>query len=209
MNMFAQPVFSPVFPQFFAQPMTPAVRAQLEAQFSMYSDMTQRLFQSAQKINDLNIQVAQAVVEESLNGAHQVMAAKDTYEAAAIAAGQAQPVAERVRAYQQHLTNIAAGTQAELSRAAEQHIPETTRAASAVAEEVARNVNEESERSAERQRAAIEKLKNNPLRTQSFQNGHGQAQPGQTQDRATTTTETTQTTQQAGTQTGGRKPATA
>lgn len=206
MNMFAQPVFSPVFPQFFAQPVTPAVRAQLEAQFSMYSDMTQRLFQSAQKINDLNIQVAQAVVEESLNGAHQVMAAKDTYEAAAIAAGQAQPVAERVRSYQQHLSNIAAGTQAELSRAAEQHIPETTRAAAAVAEEVARKVNEESERATERQRAAIEKLKNNPLRPQQFQNGH--AQSTQSQDR-TTTTETTHTTQQSGGQSGGRKPATA
>lgn len=209
MNMFTQPVsvFSPVFPQFFSQPITPAVRTQLEAQFSMYSDMTQRLFQSAQKINDLNIQVAQAVVEESLNGAHQVMAAKDTFEAVAIAAGQAQPVAERVRSYQQHLTNIAAGTQAELSRAAEQHIPETTRAASAVAEEVTRRVNEETERASERQRAALEKLKNNPLRTQSYQNGHNQ-QGSTSQDR-TTTTETTHTTQQSGGQSGGRKPATA
>jgi phasin family protein len=150
--MFAQP--------FSSQPVTPAVRRQLEAQFSLFSDVTQKLFNTAQKINELNIQVAQAVVEESLTGTHQVLSAKDSYEAMAIAAGQAQPVAEKVRAYQQHLSNIAAGTQVELSKTAEAHIPETTRAASAVAEEVARTVNEDTDRAHERQKAAIEKLKN-------------------------------------------------
>lgn len=142
----------------FSQPVTPAVKAHMEAQFSLLTDMSQRLFDTAQKINELNIQVAQTVMEETINGAQQMMVARDPYEAISIASSQAQPAAEKVRAYQQHLSSIAAGTQVELAKTAESHLSETTRTATAVADEVARRASEETQKTTERQRAAMEKL---------------------------------------------------
>jgi hypothetical protein len=90
------------------------------------------------------------------------MVAKDPYEAISIAASQAQPAAEKVRAYQQHLTNIAARTQVDLAKTAESHVPNTSRTAAAVADEVARKATEETEKATLRQKAAMEKL-TNPL----------------------------------------------
>jgi phasin family protein len=146
----------------FSQPITPAVKAHIEAQYSLFSDMSQKMFETAQKINELNIQVAKTVMEESLTNAQQVMVAKDPYEAISIAASQAQPAAEKVRAYQQHLTNIAARTQVDLAKTAESHVPNTSRTAAAVADEVARKATEETEKATLRQKAAMEKL-TNPL----------------------------------------------
>lgn len=142
----------------FSQPVTPAVKAHMEAQFSLFSDMSQKLFDTAQKINELNIQVAQTVMEEGINNAQQVIVAKDPYEAISIAASQAQPAADKVRAYQQHLSSIAAGTRVEMAKAAESHLSETTRTATAVADEVVRMASEETERTTQRQKAAMEKL---------------------------------------------------
>jgi len=110
---------------------------------STITDMSKRLFGSAQKLNELNIQVAQSLMEETMTVAHQLMEAEDTTEFISIAASQVEPAAEKVRAYQQHLTNIAVGTNVELSKAAEEHISETTKTARAVADEVANKASEE------------------------------------------------------------------
>lgn len=142
----------------FSQPVTPAVRAHMEAQFSLITDMSQKLFDTVQRINELNIQVAQTVMEETITNTQQVLTAKDPYEALSIASSQAQPNAEKVRAYQQHLSSIAAGTQVELARTAEAHLSETTRTATAVADEVVRRASEETEKTTQRQKAAMEKL---------------------------------------------------
>jgi phasin family protein len=142
---------------FSNQPITPAVREHINAQYALFRDMSQKMFDSAQKVNELNIQAARAVFEESLSNTQEVMCANDPFEAISIAAGQAQPNAEKMRAYQQHLTNIAAGTQVDLARTAESHVPETSRAAAAMADDVARRAAEETERTRQRQRAAMER----------------------------------------------------
>jgi phasin family protein len=156
----------------FTQPVTPAVRAHMEAQFSMLSDMSQKLFDTVHKINELNIQVAQTVMEESINSTRQMLGANDPFEAISIASSAAQPTAEKVRAYQSHLSSIAAGTQVELARTAESHLPETTRTAAAMADEVARRASEETEKTTQRQRAAMEKL-TQPINSKG---GNGAAQ---------------------------------
>jgi phasin family protein len=150
----------------FSQSVTPAVQDHMKAQFGLLSEMSQKLFDSAQKINELNMQVAKTVMDESLQNTHQVLTAQDPLEALSIATGQIQPTTEKVRAYQQHLTNIAAGTQVELTRAAESRVPEATRTATAVADEVTRRVTEETQKATERQRAMMEKV-TNPVRASS------------------------------------------
>jgi uncharacterized protein YhaN len=75
-----------------------------------------------------------------------------------VIAGQAQPNAEKVRAYQQHLIDIAANTQVDLIKSAESHIPEASRTAQDLAKEVARKAAEETEQVTQRQKNAMEKL---------------------------------------------------
>lgn len=123
----------------FNQPITPNVQAHFDAQYALLSDMSQKMFDTVQRINELNMQAAQNVFADSLNNAQQVLVAKDPYEALSIAASQAQPVADKVRAYQQQLADIASRTQAELARSAEARAPEASRTASAAAEEANRH----------------------------------------------------------------------
>lgn len=142
----------------FSQPITPAVKAHIDAQCSLWSAMSQKIFENLQKINELNVQVAKTLLEESLQATQQVMVANSPYEAFSVAAAQAQPNTEKVRAYQQHIANIAARIQVDLAKTAESHIPNTSRTAAAVADEVARKASEETEKATQRQKAAIEKL---------------------------------------------------
>jgi phasin family protein len=159
------------------QNITPALKAHMAAQSSFFTDMTQKMFQAAQRVNELNIQLARAMVEETVTSAQQVMVADDTYEAMAIAAAQVTPTADKVRAYQQHLNSIAVGAQVDLSKTAEQHVTETTRTASALAEDVARRASEETEKATQRQKAAMEKL-TNPIQFEDRSDGSDQQQRG-------------------------------
>lgn len=142
----------------FSQSHSPAAKAHLDSQFSMFTDLSKQVFSAVQKINELNIQVAQTVLEETLSNTKQILSAKDPHEALSVIAGQAQPNAEKMRAYQQHLTDIAAGTQVNLAKTAETHIPQTTRTAQELAGEVARKASEDTEKATQRQKAAMEKL---------------------------------------------------
>lgn len=162
----------------FNQSITPAVQDFMNAQYALLTDMSERTFQSVQKINELNIQVAQSVMEDSLKGVQQVMAAQDPYEAVSIAAAQAQPAAEKLRDYQQGLTNIAANTQVELTKAAEAHVPNASRTAAAVADEVARTAKDQTEQAVARQKSAMEKT------ASAAAGAAGKAQAGQAQQPA-------------------------
>jgi phasin family protein len=142
----------------FPQVNSPAAKAHLESQFSMITDLMKQVFNAVQKINELNIQVAQTVMEEAITNTKQILSAADPNEALSVIAGQAQPNAEKLRAYQQHLTDIAAGTQVSLAKTAETHIPQTSRTAQELAGEVARKASEDTEKATQRQKAAMEKL---------------------------------------------------
>lgn len=141
----------------FSQPATPAIQDFMNAQFTLYTDISERAFHGMQKIGELNIQVAQSMMEDSLKSAQQLLTTRDPYEAASIAAAQAQPAAEKWRSYQQGLTNIAASTQADIAKVAESHVPTASRTASAVADEVARTAKDQTEQAVGRQKAALDK----------------------------------------------------
>lgn len=143
---------------FFNQQIPPSTRAHMEAQFSFAAEMSKQLFGAVQRINELNIQIAQSALQDTLSNTREVITSQDPFDAMSVAAGQAQPTAERMRNYQQQLTDIAARTQVDLAKTAESHIPEASRTASAMADEVARRTEEETQKATQRQRAAIDKM---------------------------------------------------
>jgi phasin family protein len=208
----------------FAQSVTPAAKNHLEAQLSFFNDVSKSLFRTYQQYSDLNIQLAQTLLEESTTAGQRVITAHRPTEAIAAAAQHAQPTAEKFRAYQQHLSRIAADTQVDLSNVTQEHVQETSRTAKALAEEVQRVASEETEKTLRTQKDAVEKFtdpffahdsarqsRGNEMRSpgqslQSGQNGSdgrdaghmqgGQASPAQT---------AAQAAQQGGKQPGARK----
>lgn len=164
----------------FSQTVSPAAKSHLEAQLSFFNDLSKSLFQTAQQYSDLNIQLAQTLLEETTQVGQQVITADRPTEALAAAAAHAQPTAEKLRAYQQHLSRIAADTHVDLSKVAEEHVQETSRTAKALADEVARVTSEEAEKTLRNHQDAVQKFAD-PFRTDGARQTRGnEGRGGQT-----------------------------
>lgn len=122
----------------FSQTVSPAAKTHLEARLSIFNQLSTSLFHTVQQYSELNIQLAQTLLEEATLAWQQIFSAQRPTEALEAAAARAQPTAEKLRAYQQHLSRIAAGIHVDLSRVAEEHVQETSRTARALADEVAK-----------------------------------------------------------------------
>ncbi|MYM30515.1 phasin family protein [Duganella sacchari] len=116
-----------------------ATKANFEAQFAIFSTLTNKAFEGVEKFVDLNLTAAKASLEESSATTKQLLSAKDPQEFFSLAAAQAQPSAEKTIAYGRHLATIATSTGAEFSKAAETQIAETNRKVISLVEEVSKN----------------------------------------------------------------------
>ena len=116
-----------------------ATKANFEAQFAIFSTLTNKAFEGVEKFVDLNLTAAKASLEESSSATKQLLAAKDPQEFFSLATAQAQPSAEKTIAYGRHLATNATSTGAEFSKAAETQIAETNRKVISLVEEVSKN----------------------------------------------------------------------
>ncbi len=116
-----------------------ATKANIEAQFAIFSALTGKAFAGVEKLVDLNVSAAKASLEESTATAKQLLSAKDAQEFFSLTAAQAQPAAEKLVAYSRQVAAIASGTQAEFSKAAEAQIAETNKKVLSLVEEVSKN----------------------------------------------------------------------
>ncbi len=158
----------------FSQSVTPAVRTHLDAQVSFFNDMSKSLFRSFQDLCDLNIQLTQTMLEETSIAGQQILTADRQTDAISAAAARAQPTTEKLRAYQQHISRVAADTQVDLARVTEEHVQETARTARALADEVARVATEETERSMRSQQDVMNRFRD-PFTIDSARRGNGSA----------------------------------
>ena len=131
----------------FSQSVTPAVRSHLDAQVAFLNDISKSWSRSIQHIIDANIQLSQTLLEEGNIAGQQLLTTNHPTEVISAAAQRAQPAAEKIRAYQQHLSRVVADSQVDLARVAEQHVQETSRTARTLADEVARVATEETQNS--------------------------------------------------------------
>lgn len=137
------------------QSVTPAVRSHMDAQTAFMNDMSKSIFHSFQQMIDLNIQLAQTLVEEGTLASQQVLSSERQSGMLSAASSRAQPTTEKLRAYQQHISRLASDAQVELARVAEQHVQHTTRTARTLVDEVARTTAEEAERNIRNQQEAM------------------------------------------------------
>ncbi|WP_019139992.1 TIGR01841 family phasin [Noviherbaspirillum massiliense] len=125
----------------FALPeqLSSATKTNLEAQLSFFTTLTSKAFESVEKVVDLNITAAKASLEDSAAVTRQLLAAKDAQEFFTLTAAQAQPNTAKVIAYGRHLFSIASNVQAELARATEEQVAETSRKVNALVDDVSKN----------------------------------------------------------------------
>ncbi len=81
--------------------------------------LTNKAFEGVEKLVELNLQVARAAIGEAAENTKSVLSAKDAQEFLALQAGLLQPAAEKAAAYSRHLYDIAAATNAEVSKVVE------------------------------------------------------------------------------------------
>ena len=130
----------------FPHSVNPAMRSHVDAQTAYMNDITKSIFRSFQQMIDLNIQLTQTMLEETALIGKQMVSADRQSELLSAASSRAQPASDKLRAYQQHITRLAADTQVELARVTEQHGQTTARTARVLADEVARDATEQTER---------------------------------------------------------------
>lgn len=185
----------------FSQSVTPAVRSHLDAQASFMNDLSKSMFKSFQQMCDLNIQLAQTMLEETTTATQQLATHTRPTEAISAVSARAQPTAEKLRAFQQHLSRVAADTQVEMARVTEQHVQETTRTARALADEVQRVASEETERGMRSHQEAMrnftdpfKEITDGARRNQASQNAQSDGADGGNTSAASTATAGKQTT---------------
>jgi phasin family protein len=117
----------------------PALRSQVETQVNMMTELSHRTYDSVRKVSELNMQFTQQLIEDSMNLGRELMNCSDPFQMTSTAMSQMQPATEHLRTWQRQLMGVLSGVQADFGRVAETHIPEASRQASAVADEMVRN----------------------------------------------------------------------
>lgn len=141
----------------YPQAANPSLRTHLESQAAFFNDFASSLSGVFQNIWNANLKLGQAMLEETTNVGQRLLTTRDAAEALQIIASGAQPATNKIRAYQQHLSRLAADAQVDFSRVSQQHAPETSRTARDLLDEVTRSAAEQADHSFRQQRDAVEK----------------------------------------------------
>ncbi|AOW14104.1 Phasin (PHA-granule associated protein) [Hydrogenophaga crassostreae] len=112
-----------------------AQKANLQTLFGL----TQKAFEGVEKLVELNVQATKAAMNESASNTQAVMSVKDAQELLALQASLMQPLAEKTVAYSRHLYDIASGTGAEFSKAAEAQAADAQKKFMSVVDNAAKN----------------------------------------------------------------------
>jgi phasin family protein len=110
-------------------------KANVEALFGL----SQKTFESAEKLVDLNLQVSREALAESADNTHAVLSVKDAQELVALQSALLQPLAEKTAAYARQVYEIYQGYGAQLSKAAEEQFADSQSKFNTMVETAAKN----------------------------------------------------------------------
>jgi phasin family protein len=139
----------------YPQSINPAVRSHIDAQAAFFNELAQTMSRSFQQVFQLNMQLGQSLLEEAGGTAQRMLTAERPSDAVSAAAARAQLGTDKLREYQQQLSQLAAATQVDLSRVTEQHGQETSRTARALVDDVSRTAAEDTAKGLRQREDAI------------------------------------------------------
>ena len=93
----------------------PALRSQLENQVKVMTELSQKTYDALRRLTELNLRTAQQTIEDSIDASRKLMSCTDPMQLAGTAMNQLQPLADRVRDYQQQLMSVITGAQQQAS----------------------------------------------------------------------------------------------
>ncbi|HEY6087083.1 MAG TPA: phasin family protein [Burkholderiaceae bacterium] len=101
-----------------AEQLIAAQKANVETLFGL----TNKAFEGVEKLVELNLQVAKTALGEAGDTARAALSVKDAQELLSLQASLLQPSAEKAAAYSRHVYDIAAETNAEVTKAVEAQV---------------------------------------------------------------------------------------
>ncbi|MEO7400267.1 MAG: phasin family protein [Polaromonas sp.] len=122
----------------------------------VFAGLSQKTFASFEKLVDLNMAAAKAVVAESVSNLQALAGAKDAQAVLALQSGMIQPLAEKSASYSRHLYDIASDTGAEFTKALESTTAESQKTVTAFLESSLKNAPAGSEAAVAVFRSAID-----------------------------------------------------
>jgi phasin family protein len=143
----------------YPQSLSPAASSHLNAQVAFFNDMSKSVSQSFHNVFQLNMQLTQSLIQDSLLAGQRMAGARHPIDALGATAAGAQPAVDRMRVYQQQVEQLVAATHADLARVTEQHGQETARTAHALVEHTAHAAAEETTRNARQQEEAMQSFR--------------------------------------------------
>lgn len=117
----------------------PALRSHLESQVDFTNEFSQKALDTARQLSEMNLKLARQTMEGSIHASRELLGCTDPVQFVQTAMKQLQPATERIRSWQEHLLRVLAGAQADFTHAAEARLPEASRSAGAVADELVRH----------------------------------------------------------------------
>ncbi len=105
----------------------------------VFAGLTHKSFAGFEKLVDLNMTAAKAVVAESMANLQALAGAKDAQAVLALHSASIQPLAEKSASYSRHLYDIASDTGAEFTQAFESTTAESKKALASFVEGVLKN----------------------------------------------------------------------
>jgi len=120
---------------FTAEQMMAAHKANVEVLFGL----TNKAFEGVEKLVELNLQVAKTSLGEVANTTRSALSVKDAQELLALQAGLLQPSAEKAAAYSRHVYDIVAGTNADVTKVAEEQMADAQKAMLSIVDTAVKN----------------------------------------------------------------------
>jgi hypothetical protein len=117
----------------------PALKSHLENQLNFMTELSEKSLDATRQVSELNLQMARQMIGAWINLGRALLQASDPFQMSSATVTGIQSLAEQMRQHQQQLMGLLARTQADLTRSAQSNIPEASRSASAMANEMVRN----------------------------------------------------------------------
>jgi phasin family protein len=137
--------------QFTPEQVAAAQKANLETLFGL----TSKAFEGVEKLVELNMQVAKTTLAEVAESTQAALSVKDAQELLNLQASLLQPSAEKAAAYSRHVYEILAGTNAEVTKAAEATMADSQKKVLALVDTAVKNAPAGSESAVAMMKSAV------------------------------------------------------
>jgi hypothetical protein len=118
----------------FVETLSPAARNHAEARIDYYADLNQAVLRSLRQLTEVNVQFSRDWLSESAAALQQVTLTPPSERQGQQPPPQANALLQKLQSYHQQLAQVATDFQAEINSVAQQHVPQTTRTATELAD---------------------------------------------------------------------------